>query len=123
MKWVLLLFLILFSLGAGFYFLYPREYAELQNPVVELGKNITPGVAGDATEVESSLPVSCVLSYGTFFVNQNECDQLNSFDTGERNDTPISCQVSAGTFLVSTDECGILKNAKGSRDIMEQKLE
>ena len=120
MKWVVLLFLILFSLSAGFYFLYPREFAELQNPVVELGKNITPGVAGDTTEVESSLPVSCVLSYGTFFVNQNECDQLNSFDTGEKIDTPISCNVSVGTFLVSNSECEILKNSKGSRDVMNQ---
>lgn len=112
--------MVLISIGTGFYFLYPREYSELLDPVVELGKNTNAAVAGDSIEVDSSLPVSCVLSYGTFFVDQNSCDELNAFDEGEKSGESVTCEVKDGTFLVSEKECQILKNSKGSRDIMRR---
>ncbi len=111
---ILILFVGVFFVA--FYF-YSDVRGELVNPLVSSG----PHGSEVVDNTESDIPVSCVLTYGTFMVNQQSCDELTEFEASSAGDVAsIQCEVPAGTFLVSERECEILKDAKGSQDVMGQ---
>lgn len=105
-----------------FVYLYSDVRGELVNPFISSESvNLVGRQNIESEQTDSDLPLSCVLTYGTFFVTQKECDELTQFENSpEPSAMPISCEVPAGTFLVTQRECDILRNAKGSMDVMER---
>ncbi len=66
------------------------------------------------------LPVDCVLSYGTYTINQKECDELSLIDASPNpNDEMISCKLKDGTFSFTKKECEVLSKATESRDVLK----
>jgi hypothetical protein len=125
MKWFFLLFIIFIMISS--YFLLYSYSGHVQKKTGLLDPYVSPlsseEVAGDATisaTLESDVPISCVLSFGTYMVSQSQCDELTLTDTTPNPDAEmISCILPEGTFSLTSHECDILKTSTGSRDVMK----
>jgi hypothetical protein len=118
MKWlsVLAIFLLLIMLF-GWRVFSDSDHL-LINPYV-LGVSVEEKNTVGLTSSEVS--ISCVLTYGTFMLNQQECDELSAYEDSSSGDFSVmSCAVESGTFLISERECALLRRAKGSRDVMNR---
>ncbi|MDQ3098635.1 MAG: hypothetical protein M3Q44_02720 [bacterium] len=111
---------------SGFFLLYSyfgitKQNTALYNPSVP--ESLSPLVSGDSTQsaqLESDIPVSCVLSFGTYMLTQSSCDEIMAIDAAPDPEAEmISCVLSDGTFSFTQRECDILKTASGSSDVMK----
>lgn len=118
MKAIVVFFVLVMSaVGLAWYYFLPVSTVRI-NPYVS-GESIV--LNEPVGEVLSDVAVSCVLTYGTFFVTQQDCDELMSYESSSSVESvAISCKVASGTFLVSERECAILTNAQGSQDVMDR---
>ncbi len=125
MKKILITICVIVLLISAFfaysYFMMQHKNSVLLNPFVddESGNEIA-STASDSSELVSDFPIDCVLSYGTYTISQQGCDELNVIDANpDPQAEMISCQLAEGTFLFTQKECDILKTSQGSRDVMK----
>jgi hypothetical protein len=118
MRSVVVFFLVIMSVITLIWYYNRPILSSAINPLISSESITLSSVSG---ETMSDVAVSCVLTYGTFFVSQQDCDELISYESSSSAEsTAISCKVESGTFLVSERECAILSAAQGSQDVMDR---